>query len=294
MPRYLIINADDFGLCDAANEAVFDLFKNGFLKSSTIMMPCPKAKEAVEFSKSNPQYSIGIHLTLTNEWEERWPWGPLTDGQSIKNSEGRMWPENEDFEAHCNYSESIAEARAQIELAEKMGMNIVQVDNHMGSLYGMNGKYLMLPKVFKLCRDKGYPFRMCTTPKDEFCPDGVPLALYNFFCRFSGVLSKLYKVPTPDYLILTDQVECLKNTETYEQFRDAFLEFHGKIPEGITETFVHPALDTEEMKSITGTWKRRYWEYLLMKDPTVEKYFKEKDIELISYKEMVRLISHRW
>lgn len=287
--RYLIINADDCGLCDSANEAIFELFQTDNLKSSTIMMPCPKADEAVQFSVDHPEYAMGVHLTMTNEWEERWPWGPLTNSRSLMNDYGRMWPENEDFEAHCTYKEAIAEVYAQIEKAEKAGMKPVQVDNHMGSLYGMNGKYLMLPKVFKVCKKKGYPFRMCTTPKNEFCPDEVPLFLYKFFCYFSGVLSKLYHVPTPDYLILTDQVKSLKNKETYEEFRDAFLEFHGNIPEGITETFIHPAYATDEMKGITGTWERRYWEYMLMKDPVTYKFFESKNIKLISYRELVQM-----
>ena len=42
--KYLIVNADDFGMCNAANEAVFDLFRSGRLYSSTIMMPCPAAE----------------------------------------------------------------------------------------------------------------------------------------------------------------------------------------------------------------------------------------------------------
>ncbi len=289
MKRYLIINADDCGLCDSANEAVFDLFRSGCLKSSTIMMPCPKAEEAVKFSVENPQYAMGVHLTMTNEWQERWPWGPLTDGKTLKNESGRMWPENEDFEAHCTYAETEKEIYAQIEMAEKLGMKPVQLDNHMGSLYGMNGKYLMLPKVFKICKKKKYPFRMCTTPKDEFCPDEVSLWLYKLFCHISKFLSKIYRVPTPDYLILTDQVEALKHKETYEEFRDAFLEFHGKIPEGITETFIHPALDTDEMKNITGSWERRYWEYLLMKDEKTHEFFKNNDIELISYRELLEM-----
>jgi len=289
MGKYLIINADDFGLCDSANEAIFDLFRTGSVKSSTIMMPCPGAEKAVRFSIENPQYAIGIHLTLTNEWQENCPWGPLTDGKTIRNEAGRMWPENEDFEAHCTYKEAIAEAEAQIRKAESMGMKPVQVDNHMGSLYGMNGKYLMLPKVFGLCRRLHYPFRMCTTPVDEYCPDEVSLPLYRFFCNFSGVLSKLYNVPTPDYLILTDQVKSLQHKESYEEFRDAFLDFHGKLREGITETFIHPAFDTDEMKHITGTWQRRYWEYLLMKDPVTHGYFKDRNIELISYRELIEM-----
>lgn len=276
-------------MCKAANDAIIDLFKTDCIKSSTIMIPCPAAREAVQFAVDNPQYAIGIHLTLTNEWERKWPWGPVSKGKSVRNSEGRMWPENEDFEEHCTYKEAIAEAKAQIETAEKWGMKPVQVDNHMGSLYGMNGKYLMLPKVFKLCGEKHYPFRMCTTPKPEYCPDGVSYKLYKFFCGFCRHLSKIYHVPTPDYLILTDQVKCLHKLNSYEEFRDKFLEFHAGIPEGITETFVHPALETDEIKSITGSWIRRNWEYKLMKDPETQNFFAANNIELISYRELIKL-----
>ena len=67
--RYLIINADDFGMCSSANEAIFDLFRSGCLKSSTVMIPCPAAREAVKFAAENPQYAVGVHLTTTNEWK---------------------------------------------------------------------------------------------------------------------------------------------------------------------------------------------------------------------------------
>ena len=50
MAKYLIVNADDYGMCNAANQAVAELFEGGFLKSATIMMPCPTAKDAVDFS----------------------------------------------------------------------------------------------------------------------------------------------------------------------------------------------------------------------------------------------------
>ncbi|MBQ6543286.1 MAG: polysaccharide deacetylase family protein [Clostridia bacterium] len=287
--RYLIINADDFGMCPSANEAIFALFRSGCLKSSTVMIPCPAAREAVKFAAENPQYAVGVHLTTTNEWKENWPWGPITKGKSLMTPEGRMWPENEDFEAHCTYKEAIAEARAQIDLAREWGLKPVQADNHMGSLYGMNGKYLMLPKIFKLCKQEKLPFRMCVNPKAEYCPDGVDYKLYAFFCKLSKMISKMYKVYTPDYLILTDQVKCLHGVKTYEEFRDKFLEFHGNIDEGITETFIHPALDTEELRSITGSWERRSWEYRMMKDPVTHEFFKSKGIELISYRELIEI-----
>lgn len=287
--RYLIINADDFGMCDSANKAIFELFETGSIISSTIMVPCPAAEDAIRFSVEHPEYAIGVHLTMTNEWGRRWPWGPLTKLKSLQNEEGRMWPENEDFEAHCTYDDAMAEVRAQVKKAVSLGMHPTHLDNHMGSLYGMNGRYLMLPKLFKVCKELGYPFRMCTTPKDEFCPDGVSLALYKFFCRFCGVLSKAYHVPTPDYLILTDQVKSLHDKKTYEEFRDAFLSFHCAIPEGITETFIHPALPTDELKSITGTWERRGWEYELMKDPLTHRAFADSNIKLINYRDLAKM-----
>ena len=43
MERYLIINADDFGMCHAGNLAVFDLLQKGGITSATIMAPCPWA-----------------------------------------------------------------------------------------------------------------------------------------------------------------------------------------------------------------------------------------------------------
>jgi hypothetical protein len=37
--RLLIVNADDFGMCQAVNEAVFRVFQNGVLRSTTLMVP---------------------------------------------------------------------------------------------------------------------------------------------------------------------------------------------------------------------------------------------------------------
>ena len=47
MAKYLIVNADDYGLCRSANEAVEELFETGKLKSSTVMLPARAAEDAV-------------------------------------------------------------------------------------------------------------------------------------------------------------------------------------------------------------------------------------------------------
>ncbi len=287
MPKkFLIINADDFGLCRSANEAVMDLFLSGSIFSSTIMAPCPGADEAIQFSIDHPEFAIGVHLTHTNEWQDNFPWGPMTDLPSLKNEKGRMWPESEDFEAHCEYDEAVKETIAQIEYCEKKGMKPSHIDSHMGALYGMNGKLMMLPKTLKVCGNKGYPFRMFSKPYTPQCPEGTPVWLFSVASVLSGMFGKKNNVPMPDYLIFPENIE---TGETYEEFKYNFIEYLIKIPDGISETYVHPAMPTDEMKSITGTWKRRYWEYLVMKDPETHAAFKTHGIKLINYRELAEM-----
>ena len=54
---------------------------------------------------------------------------------------------------------------------------------------------------------------------------------------------------------------------------------------GLTQNHKH----LKEMKAITGRWQRRYWEYLVMKDPEVHKAFKDSGVELISYRDLVNI-----
>ncbi len=281
--KYLIINADDFGLCHSANAAVFDLFESGCIKSSTLMAPCPGADEAIAFAAAHPQYAIGVHLTHTNEWKERCAWGPLTGGASLQTPEGRMWPESEDFEAHCDYAEAMAESRAQIKYCENGGMRPSHVDSHMGAVYGLNGKLKLLPMTLKMCGEMGYPFRMFSKPLASQCPEGTNMALFKTMCHVCNALGKLYRVPMPDYLIFPEHIE---TGETYEEFKYNFIEYLINIPEGISETYIHPAFPTQEMQRISGTWKRRGWEYEVMKDPETHAAFKTNGIRLISYREL--------
>src|SRR5690606_21751979 len=75
--RAIILNADDFGMCRAANEAITDLLHKGHLDSATVMVPCGWAPHALAFAAAHPTLSVGVHLVLTSEWT-RYRWRPLT------------------------------------------------------------------------------------------------------------------------------------------------------------------------------------------------------------------------
>jgi len=64
MERKIIINADDFGLCDGVNRAVVQAHTQGVLTSTTIMANMPAARQAVELAKQLPTLGVGVHLNL--------------------------------------------------------------------------------------------------------------------------------------------------------------------------------------------------------------------------------------
>lgn len=65
MDRRIVINADDFGLSEAVNNAVAKAHTEGVLTSATIMANMPAADEAVKIAKKLPGLGVGVHLNLS-------------------------------------------------------------------------------------------------------------------------------------------------------------------------------------------------------------------------------------
>ncbi|MHB0946936.1 MAG: carbohydrate deacetylase [Sedimentisphaerales bacterium] len=65
MPRKIIINADDFGLCRGVNDAVAEAHTTGVLTSATIMTNMAGVDEAIEMAKKMPALGVGVHLNVT-------------------------------------------------------------------------------------------------------------------------------------------------------------------------------------------------------------------------------------
>ena len=198
MAKYLIVNADDYGLCRSANEAVEELFETGKLKSSTVMMTARAAEDAVCFANNHPQYPIGVHLTMTSEWPN-YRWKPLTDGKSLVDADGFMWRSSKDVAKNAKLDELEAEIRAQIERAHAMGMHPSHLDNHMGSLYGhQTGRFSLLKMTLRVCGEYGYAFRMFTSTDKRLCPRGVPYPIFRTLVLPSRIWSRRYGVVLPD------------------------------------------------------------------------------------------------
>jgi predicted glycoside hydrolase/deacetylase ChbG (UPF0249 family) len=77
MPKYLIVNADDFGLCRGVNRGIIECFERGIVTSTSLIVRPPAAGEAAAYARNHPQISVGLHLDL-GEWISRdGEWQPL-------------------------------------------------------------------------------------------------------------------------------------------------------------------------------------------------------------------------
>jgi chitin disaccharide deacetylase len=70
MTRYLIVNADDFGLSTGVNHGIIECAERGILTSASLMTRWPAAAEAANYAKKNRGISVGLHVDL-GEWVYR-------------------------------------------------------------------------------------------------------------------------------------------------------------------------------------------------------------------------------
>src|SRR5229473_4216632 len=72
--RYLIFNADDFGLSPGVNRGIIEAHEHGIVTSASLMVRWPAAAEAAAYGRERPNFGVGLHVDLS-EWachDETW------------------------------------------------------------------------------------------------------------------------------------------------------------------------------------------------------------------------------
>jgi len=142
-PIVLLVRADDIGFSHAANEACIRVFTNGICRSVELMAPTPWFPEAVKLLKAHPGFDVGVHFTLTSEWEN-FRWRPLTGPSTISDADGffyRTFRKNDNYPDETTFEQGDwrsadveKELRAQIELVLKHIPWASHATFHMGGL----------------------------------------------------------------------------------------------------------------------------------------------------------------
>ena len=153
--KLLIVHADDIGLAHSVNSATIEAFEKEGISSGSVMVPCPWFNEFAGYYREHPGLDVGIHLTLTAEWENyKWD-GVMPSGEipSLLDEEGYFYSTVEEVAMHAVPEEVDKEVRAQVDRAIAFGIDPTHIDTHMGSVAAtpeLAEIYLSLGKEYRV------------------------------------------------------------------------------------------------------------------------------------------------
>jgi hypothetical protein len=258
--RLLIINADDFGMCHAVNEAVISALEKGMLRSTTLMVPCPWALHAMHFLGEHPEIPFGVHLTALSDWVD-YRWGPVTPREKVPSLVDQAGPfynfeHMAQFLAQVNLEELELEFRAQIEAALAAGLQPTHVDWHALRL---NGRTDILELMFRLAKEYRLALRVAGRSWIESVQNrGLPCNDYDFLDSY-----------------LLDPVN--KSARYAQLLRE--------LPEGLSEWAVHPGLAHAELRAIEGDGSLfRQADFDFLTSPEAKQIVNEEGIILLDYR----------
>ncbi|MCG8509356.1 MAG: polysaccharide deacetylase family protein [Rhodospirillales bacterium] len=133
--KTVIIHEDDVGMTHGANVAFAKLSESGKCTCGAVMVPCPWFPEAVDLMHRNPDFDLGVHLTLNSE-KAGYRWRPLTRpgaAAGLTDPDGYFWPTVPELRRNAHPEAVDAELRAQIDTALSAGIDVTHLDCHMGA-----------------------------------------------------------------------------------------------------------------------------------------------------------------
>lgn len=274
--KYLMVHADDVGMCHSVNLATIEALKHGMVVSGSIMMPCPWVLEIADYCRANPQTDLGLHLTLTSEWQRyRWrPVAPSADVPNLLDAEGYLHRDVRGVAAKASAKEIETEIRAQVALAQKFGIPFTHFDSHMGTLFARPDYFEVYTR---LAKEFGVP---CMLPKPT--PElAKQMAAYPIT---PAMIEKAGATGLPYLDRLVTGVPGRTVAERYESYR----KFLGQLEPGVTKLIVHLAMDDTEIRSVTNSWEQRYADFKFFTDPETKRLMDASGIQPFTYRQLAR------
>jgi chitin disaccharide deacetylase len=272
--RVIIIHTDDIGMCQASVDAFADLAAFGLISSGAVMVPCPWFLEAAAYAREHPIADLGVHLTLTSEYE-RYRWGPISTrdpASGLLDDQGFFHKDTPDVWAKADPEAAIAELEMQISRALAEGLHLTHIDTHMGSI----AHPTIIPGYIQLAIKYGLPPMIPRLSADELM--GVGNVDEATAQMINGMIHTLEEMGMP----LLDGLTGLQLVDPEDRFEQAKQALRALTP-GLTHFIIHPAKDTPELRQIMPTWACRVADYETFMSEATREFIQNEGIQVIGY-----------
>lgn len=162
--RFVIVNADDFGLSWGTNRGVITAHERGIVSSASLMVRPPAARDAAAYALSHPRLGIGLHLDF-GEWAfQNGEWALVDEVVATDDAEAiereaerqleffrrlvRREPTHLDSHQHLHRSDPIRPV--VLAMARRLGVPLRHFHpdvSYCGSFYGQTGTGTSLPEL---------------------------------------------------------------------------------------------------------------------------------------------------
>lgn len=261
----LVVRVDDMGAFHSVNKACVESYQKGIETSVEVMVVTPWFPEAVKMLRENPGLDVGLHLTITSEWENV-KWRPLTACPSLTDENGYFFPMMSPNPAYPGKSikenkwilnEIEQEFRAQIEMALRNIPRLSHLTGHMGSM-------AFDPQVWEMVNRLGEEYHLSVIGSTNGKRDSYSFVSYDGTSR------------------------------TSQEKKESFLRMLDKLQAGKSYVFLdHPAYADSEMESVMHIGYEdvafdRQGVTDLLTDEGVRHVIEERGIRLINFNQLTK------
>jgi hopanoid biosynthesis associated protein HpnK len=286
--KYLILNADDFGMTRGVNQAIVRAHRDGVLTSTTLMANGPAFDDAVNQIAANPKLGVGCHLVLVGGKCV----APRRDVPSLADAQGNLPESLPLFVAKLSsgvipVKEIEIEIRAQIEKIRAAGIIPTHLDTHKHThahprvmeALGKVAKELGISRVRKPVENLHDSWQTMQADEKGFSMQIVAAGAVRAVAPRFFAIARRYGLTFPEHflgLAVTGQVSAA-----------ALRRMVDTLGDGSTEIMLHPGIcDADLVQSGTRLREQRETELAALLDPGVRSALDERGIRLISYREL--------
>jgi predicted glycoside hydrolase/deacetylase ChbG (UPF0249 family) len=267
--KLLILHADDLGVAHSVNVASFEALDKGAISSASVMLPTPWISEVAAYALAHPNADLGIHLTLTSEWDT-YRWGSVESKDkvaSLLDSAGTFPRDVPPVATRAKLQEVELEIRAQIDRAVALGIHPTHIDSHMGALFATPE---LIATYVKVAHDYRLPF----------------LAL-----RLDPPAAQM---PLSEKDIVLDALIIAGEDVPRDQWKAFYLNAIANLKPGLTEMIVHLGRDDAELQAVTvnhepygSAWRQR--DFDVVTSPEFKKALQDHGVTLVTWRDLQKV-----
>jgi chitin disaccharide deacetylase len=289
--RRLIVNADDFGYTAGVNRAITEAHTHGIVTSCTLMASSGAFEDAVGLAKRLPHLSVGCHVVLIDGEPvldaARLPSMAIGNSGSPRFRDGMKSFAARALSGQLSPDEIEAETTAQIRKIQAGGISVSHLDSHKHShLFPA-----VLRPILRAARTCGVgAIRNPFGPRRPLKSSAL-LARPGLWTRYAEVrvlnalAGKFRDAVKNGGFTTTDGTLGVVVTGLLDE--TLFRAIAEIIPDGTWEFVCHPGYnDADLRRANTRLRESRETELRVLTMPAVRELLAEREIELISYREL--------